>query len=74
VSHSLAAFDLDSGDGADRLCDALGRELGGVARAARLAERAGWFSLAEIADVAAARASGVEPADDPPESTDPAGS
>ena len=74
VSHSLAAFDLDSGDGADRLCAALGRELGGVARAARLAERAGWFSLAEIADVAAARASGVEPADDPPESTHPAGS
>ena len=74
VSHSLAAFDLDSGDGADRLCAALGRELGGVARAARLAERAGWFSLADIADVAAADVTAGKPAPQSAPGTDPTGS
>ena len=63
AQQRLGTFDLDSGDGTEPLCDALGRVLGVVAGAARLGEVAGWFNLAEIAD-AAADVTATEPAAD----------
>lgn len=50
VDTALAAFDADSGDGAEALCDALGRVLGDVTVAARVGERSGWFNLADVAE------------------------
>lgn len=69
AQRRLAAFDLESGDGTEPLCDALGHVLGGVTRAARVGELAGWFSLADIADAAAATSDATSP--DP---TEPPGS
>lgn len=53
---ALAAFDVESGDGTEALCDGLGRVLDRVAQAGRLGERAGWFDLADVAQAAVHRA------------------
>ncbi len=76
VQQRLVAFDDESGEGAEPLCEALGRVLGGVAGVARLGEAAGWFSLADIADVAASgvvAVSGVAAGRPAPDPTGPAG-
>lgn len=73
VRQRLAGFDLDSGDGTEALCEALGRVLGGVTRAGRLGERAGWFSLADIAGaaIAAMAGNGVATGERPVKPIDP---